>query len=342
MWRRLGSLSLALHVVMLTGVGGENPEEEKGGVESHGGHHHGSSHLRPGHEDHQLRHTLILLLLFVTIVVSQVVLVSWKKRDYTSYMKATLGCLWCIPPLMVVSAGSLHRQTASNILLLLLWLAFSASHWYIYRKASIKPLALSTPRMVNKFLYSTYRLCFGVASFGLGIFILNIFFFPWLSAVGLGFLGQVGFTLLFMGLYFGLMGRDFAEFLSSHIATEMGFASRDEIPKSRRSGHLNVSDQACGICQDLLRRHGVEEEPNYQLSCGHHFHESCVRGWTIVGKKDICPVCAEKVQLSQIFDSNIWAQKSIAWAQLLDALRYLLVWNPLLVLVMQVIVYAFD
>ena len=31
------------------------------------------------------------------------------------------------------------------------------------------------------------------------------------------------------------------------------------------------------------------------------FHEFCIRGWCIVGKKQICPYCKEKVDLKAIF-----------------------------------------
>ena len=36
---------------------------------------------------------------------------------------------------------------------------------------------------------------------------LNIMFFQWLKSMGLLFLGRIGFSSLFYGLYFGLMGR---------------------------------------------------------------------------------------------------------------------------------------
>jgi RING finger protein 121 len=38
-------------------------------------------------------------------------------------------------------------------------------------------------------------------------------------------------------------------------------------------------------------------ENTYRLTCGHEFHEFCIRGWCIVGKKQTCPYCHEKVDL---------------------------------------------
>jgi len=31
------------------------------------------------------------------------------------------------------------------------------------------------------------------------------------------------------------------------------------------------------------------------------FHEFCIRGWCIVGKKQTCPYCKEKVDLKRLF-----------------------------------------
>ena len=33
------------------------------------------------------------------------------------------------------------------------------------------------------------------------------------------------------------------------------------------------------------------------------FHEFCIRGWCIVGKKQTCPYCKEKVDLKRMFPS---------------------------------------
>lgn len=42
-------------------------------------------------------------------------------------------------------------------------------------------------------------------------------------------------------------------------------------------------------------------ENTYKLPCGHVFHEFCIRGWCIVGKKQTCPYCKEKVDLKLMF-----------------------------------------
>lgn len=69
--------------------------------------------------------------------------------------------------------------------------------------------------------------------------------------------------------------------------------------------------------------------------------DSWHRAQTIIGKKDVCPFCAEKVNLREMF-TNPWESQSIFWANLLDAVRYLMVWNPLIVGGIQFAFYVFG
>ncbi len=62
----------------------------------------------------------------------------------------------------------------------------------------------------------------------------------------------------------------------------------------------------------------------------------------MIGKKDMCPHCAEKInargQLRRVL-TNAWDTQSLAWAQLLDGVRYLVVWNPLILVVTSALTY---
>lgn len=74
-----------------------------------------------------------------------------------------------------------------------------------------------------------------------------------------------------------------------------------------------------------------------QLSCKHLFHMECIRGWCIIGKKDTCPTCWEKVDLRDVFGDKPWETRNLSWIQMLDMVRYLVVWNPIIFLALHFI-----
>ncbi len=65
-------------------------------------------------------------------------------------------------------------------------------------------------------------------------------------------------------------------------------------------------------------------------------------GWTIVGKKDVCPVCLEKVDLKDLYANRPWETSNLSWLQMLDALRYVIVWNPVILGVFSVLAHLFP
>lgn len=93
----------------------------------------------------------------------------------------------------------------------------------------------------------------------------------------------------------------------------------------------------CGICGHALHDSPLAALPGHQepvrasertvqLQCKHNFHEFCIRGWTLVGKKDMCPCCMEKVDLKALYADKPWETTNLLWIQLLDLVRYLVVW----------------
>lgn len=145
----------------------------------------------------------------------------------------------------------------------------------------------------------------------------------------------------------------------------------------------------CGQELDALLKDATTiDEPLITLGCGHQFHETCIRGWAIIGKKDSyvvhcfalmicvahawgstvprarrlrplhvcasllfvrgaicisqpftgvavccrCPVCREKVDTATIARSSPWERTSRVWTQWLDTVRYMVVWNPVIIL----------
>lgn len=67
-------------------------------------------------------------------------------------------------------------------------------------------------------------------------------------------------------------------------ANDASFASMED-PSARANVHAFTMQRMAGRKKSFATK---------TLSCGHHFHEFCIRGWCIVGKKDVCPVCKER------------------------------------------------
>lgn len=229
-----------------------------------------------------------------------------------------------------------------------------------------KPLRPSTPRAVFIWFLAAHKLSVAAGVCGYALLVLSMFS----AAAGfdsLPFLSDgAGLTLLWYGLYFGVLGRDAAEVAADRTAATLGAGTK-----------LASSVRQCGLCcGDLVD--GVEElvpvvappppattatppfspaanfgnnkaetstssssapvlvarggvgDATVRLACKHLFHGTCVRGWCVVGKKDTCPCCREKVDLRAVFAGRPWETRNLSWLQMLDMLRYLVVWNPLI------------
>ena len=56
-----------------------------------------------------------------------------------------------------------------------------------------------------------------------------------------------------------------------------------------------------------------------------------------------CPNCGEKVDVRSVLGGAAWEKNpNLIWGQLLDALRYLIVWNPIIMLFVRFSVYEVD
>eukprot|EP00064_Thunnus_orientalis_P021990 superscaffoldBa00007037_g22165 len=111
---------------------------------------------------------------------------------------------------------------------------------------------------------------------------------------------DVGVIMLFYGLYYGVMGRDFAEICSDYMASTIGYYNKGGMPSR------SLTNDICAVCGQRILVDVEDEgfiEDTYQLSCGHIFHEFCIRGWCIVGKKQTCPYCNEKVDLKRMMNN---------------------------------------
>ena len=66
----------------------------------------------------------------------------------------------------------------------------------------------------------------------------------------------------------------------------------------------------------------ANNEKSVQLACKHLFHDQCIRGWTLVGKKDTCPVCLEKVDLRALYADRPWDTSNLTWYGMMHKLHW--------------------
>ncbi|XP_026466413.1 RING finger protein 121 [Ctenocephalides felis] len=284
--------------------------------------------LHQKHAGHESMHAEMIFILIATVVISQICLIEWKKRHYHSYSFVTLLGMWTIP--FGISLYSLWWR------FIFFWLIFSCITGFIGIRALQSPIQGTTPRLVYKWFYFLYKLSLVLGIIGYGMVMatfagVNLIFnqrpHSWMD---------LGFLLLFYGLYYGVLGRDIAEICADKIASKIGYYTREGIPTRQLESNM------CAVCGNYLVVDTDDDnaliETSYRLSCSHVFHEFCIRGWCMVGKKQTCPYCHEKVDLKNLF-RNPWERPHILYGQLLDWLRWLIAWQPLILSAVQGIIW---
>ncbi|KAK2718032.1 hypothetical protein QYM36_006726 [Artemia franciscana] len=245
--------------------------------------------LRVAHKGHEAMHLEMFLILIFSLIAGQFILIEWRKRHYRSYRFVTFIGMWLIP--IVLSIRSQFWR------FVFCWLLFSCVTLLVVRKALEKPLHGATPRMVYKWFYIIHLLSCGLGIFGYAVIIAAFCGFN----LVFGVLPQVwldfGFLLIFYGSYFGVLGRDLAEMCADKMASNIGYYVPDGIPSR------SLEENMCAVCGNrllVLNNDDAVLEKTFRLPCNHVFHEFCIRGWCIVGKKETCPYCKEKVDLRGI------------------------------------------
>ncbi|XP_046623699.1 RING finger protein 121 isoform X1 [Neodiprion virginianus] len=280
------------------------------------------------HRGHESMHTEMLLILLVTLIVVQVFLVEWKKRHYKSYQMITLLAMWVIPLVLCI-----RNQWWRFIFL---WHVFSCITWLIVRKALQRPIQGTTPRLVYKWFYFIYKLSYTLGIIGYVIMLATFFGLNLIFDVSPHVWMDYGLLFVFYGLYFGVLGRDISEICADKMASHIGYYAPGSMPTR------TLEPGVCAVCGNRLLVSENEEgviENTYKLSCDHVFHEFCIRGWCIVGKKQTCPYCKEKVDLKKMFCSP-WERPHVLYGQLLDWIRWLVAWQPLILFLVQGINWA--
>ncbi|KHN74264.1 RING finger protein [Toxocara canis] len=278
--------------------------------------------LHAKHKGHEQMHMEMFLILVVTLIVAQIALVQWKKRHFKSYQLCTLLGMWLIPVFVCV-----QRQWWRFLVTWVLYSSFSTFIWY---KATRPQISGTTPRFVYKWFLFLHKLSYVL---GIGGYLLIMFTLLGMNLI-FGLRANVtmdaGLLLLFYGLYYGVLGRDMAHICTDRMACKIGYYTQEGLPKKV------LEADVCAVCGNHLDAENSEgeSEATYRLSCSHVFHEFCIRGWCVVGKQQTCPYCKEKVDLKRMF-KNPWEKPHLFFGQLLDWIRYLVAWQPLIVTFVQ-------
>eukprot|EP00899_Mesostigma_viride_P018973 jgi/Mesvir1/27077/Mv20768-RA.1 len=304
---------------------------------------HGHHMHRPHpwlHEEADPHAGIIFLLIMSFMVLAQFSIFYWKKNHFRSYQLVTLMGMWIIPPIFC-----LHFRYWR---MLATWSVFTAVTAGMVYLASRRPLASSTPRRVYGWFYIVYKMSSLCGLVGYVAIVMDVMGVSEIFLARRVPLTEAGLLFLFYGLYYGVMVRDCSAVCADRMITVLGFVNRSHGKEGGAAAHP-LSTNMCALCGNEMREPTEEQKSGpffdsvglTQLSCKHRFHDFCIRGWTFVGKRDTCPYCKEKVEIKSMF-TNPWETQSVLWSHMLDAVRYLVVWNPVIMLATQAAIYSFG
>jgi len=322
---------------------------------SHGGHNHGDNveivirmegetdeefqwrqehaAMHAKHKGHDVMHAEMFIIFIIVLAIAQIILIVWKQRHFKSYQLMTTLGLWLIP-FSISLAKSYYRFVFT-------WIIFTAVTGYIYLQSTQNQISMSTPRRVYKWFLFLHQLSYILGIVGYLILMATIMGLNLIFSIKTSTSMDTGLYLLFYGLYYGVLGRDVAHVCTDRMACKVGYFTHEGLPKKV------LEDDVCAVCGNKIYKGGLEvsvpdddvDEPMrnervYTLSCNHSFHEFCIRGWVVVGKLQTCPYCKEKVDLKRMF-KNPWEKPHLFFGQLLDWIRYLVAWQPLIITIVQ-------
>ncbi|KAM6132706.1 LOW QUALITY PROTEIN: RING finger protein 175 [Pterocles gutturalis] len=296
-------------------------------------------------------HMDIILVLIAALIVAQIVLVQWKQRHCLSHKLVILLQMWVVP---LFSAIRLYRSLS-------MWgmLSITIKATYVEFCATLQNtqgleqyLSSLIHMLVYKWFLVIYKLSCAVGIVGYLVTTFTMFGFSLFFRIESDVSMDFSVMLFVYRLFYGVMGRDFAEisdYMASTINLQTDGYSRRLLKFLHQqedinyflinlcilalvNRHLGIStrnlpNDICTVCGQEIFVEISEEgiiKNTCQLSCNHMFHEFCICGWCIAGKSQNCPYCPEKVDLKRILGGNTY----VLYGQLLDWLCYLVVWQP--------------
>lgn len=291
------------------------------------------------HAGHESQHAMMLLILIFALIVTQILLCIWKKYHFKSYQLSSTVGLLVIPFLTCIHFGWWR--------FVIIFCIFTFITVNYAKLAFRRHISGTTPRLIYNYFYYIHTLSAFLSIFGYLIFLLTLLGVPVLLNAPEAW-ADAGLLIMFYGLYYGVAGRDLADICTDRMASHIGYYSEDGLPR------LKLGANVCAACGNAINNSESEEyasgplcrphtinDKTLTLTCKHSFHEKCLRGWCIIGKKQICPYCKEKVNLQKTF-SNPWEKPHVLFGQMIDLIRYFVVWNPIIMIAVKVVFYFYD
>lgn len=320
------------------------------------------------HIGHENQHLAMVLILITVTIVSQVLLVLWKAKHQKSYIHASMIIMYIVP--FGISAYRHWWRFVS------IWVVISLITTFLVWRPLVMPnfsQSTTVPRKLYKWFFIIYSLSSLVAVSGYVILLLTFFGMNLLLGVSPQTALDIGFMLLFYGIYYGVLCRDFTDFLVDKLAASIGYYNPSSaLPsKSLRSNICAICGLEHGDKEDVdmegltkadtllsgmgdysdsdmnpdhetlieYSEHSVQKERLFVLTCGHKFHEFCIYGWCLIGKRQVCPFCREKVDLGRMFSALPFQRPHYLYGNLLDFIRYLFAWQPIIFLIVHLLDY---
>ncbi|XP_058401678.1 E3 ubiquitin ligase RNF121 isoform X5 [Diceros bicornis minor] len=105
---------------------------------------------------------------------------------------------------------------------LVIWILFSAVTAFVTFRATRKPLVQTTPRLVYKWFLLIYKISYATGIVGYMAVMFTLFGLSLLFKIKPEDAMDFGISLLFYGLYYGVLERDFAEMCADYMASTIG------------------------------------------------------------------------------------------------------------------------
>ncbi|KAF5929429.1 hypothetical protein HPG69_017855, partial [Diceros bicornis minor] len=130
------------------------------------------------------------------------------------FQMVTLFQMWVVPLYFTVK---LHWWR-----FLVIWILFSAVTAFVTFRATRKPLVQTTPRLVYKWFLLIYKISYATGIVGYMAVMFTLFGLSLLFKIKPEDAMDFGISLLFYGLYYGVLERDFAEMCADYMASTIG------------------------------------------------------------------------------------------------------------------------